>query len=963
MSPAPAPTVPLTPVPTRRRPRSVRRRLRASLAGLVAVLAAATAALVGFTVAVAAEPVNLVGSAGPVGDCTPTRGAVVAVDFGPWDGPVVRGCALSPTNGLELLHQAGFRTTGTVHDGPGFVCRIGNPEFDDATEYPTPAQEACPQTPPASAYWSYWLAPAGQEHWTYSPLGALSHVPAPGEVEAWVFGGTEIGGAGGQPSFSPASVRATGPGGGDPTDAPTGTPTPSGQPSDPPAGDAVARGAAYLVGQLTDGDHVFNEVGGFPDHTRTFQVGIALAAAGSQDAALRRVVDHLAAHVDTYAYPDGTGSPPNSAAVAQLSLLAEIVGRDATGFGGRDLPGTLLDNVCAEAGSLGNCTAPGDFHGIAAPVPQAIGVLALARAGVEVPVSAVDRLRQLQCADGGFAGSLILPGDWCESEVGTTGFVAQALSLVPDAAPAVAKAKDYLLAQRMTDGGFPPYLGAPGGDTGSTGSAVQALTALGAPAAAAPGRSWLAARQQEGGGFVPDEFTPDVDLYASVLAVPALAGVDLATLVHDPTAPSPSPSTPGPGPSGSPGGTPTGNPPADPGPDLTRGVAYLVDPVRLVDGHYHETLAGSGFADFGLTIDTGYALAATGDDGALARMLRFLDGSGRDGSGRGVLGWTGVGTPYASGGSIGKLALLAEATGHDPRKFAGTDLIDALGTAICAEASTGTDRSCAGPGNYTYATSVFSQSLGIMAQVRAGDVERVAGPVAYLRGLQAPDGSWPSLIPDTGDADVDSTAIAAMALDLLPGDEDAAAVGKALDWIAAQQRPDGGFPGAAGNSTNSAALAIQGLSLDRSRYGAQVSRARAFLAARQNPDGGFDVASDGPDGSDLRASVQALGGAVGTSFGTLYRDVTTVTPDPDPAPGGSGPPGDHPSGSGGGLALTGADIGRLGWLAAALIGLGGGLVLATSRRRRLVTATDSSSTSSPDAATAPATAADRTERN
>ncbi|MFJ4007317.1 hypothetical protein ACIPWL_28210 [Streptomyces sp. NPDC090023] len=168
------------------------------------VAAALTLAATGATVATSSTPA----AADPIANCTPTKGAIVAVDFAPWGGSVVRGCDANPTTGYNLLHNGGFTTAGTQHDGPAFICRIGNPAFNTGTQYPTPAQDACVRTPPASAYWSYWIAPAGQTTWTYSPLGAMGDKPKAGEVEAWVYGSTSIDGTTGQPKFTPASVRA-----------------------------------------------------------------------------------------------------------------------------------------------------------------------------------------------------------------------------------------------------------------------------------------------------------------------------------------------------------------------------------------------------------------------------------------------------------------------------------------------------------------------------------------------------------------------------------------------------------------------------------------------------------------------------------------------------------------------------------------------------------------------------------
>jgi hypothetical protein len=147
--------------------------------------------------------------AAPLKQCTRSHGTIVAVDFAHWGGPIVRGCGIDQKSGYDLLHVAGFTTAGDDHDGPAFICRLGDSAFHHGTQYPTPKQDNCILTPPASAYWSYWLAAKGQNHWSYSQLGAMSEVPKPGEVELWIFGGTNIAGTKGSgvPNFSPASLR------------------------------------------------------------------------------------------------------------------------------------------------------------------------------------------------------------------------------------------------------------------------------------------------------------------------------------------------------------------------------------------------------------------------------------------------------------------------------------------------------------------------------------------------------------------------------------------------------------------------------------------------------------------------------------------------------------------------------------------------------------------------------------
>jgi hypothetical protein len=139
----------------------------------------------------------------PIDQCTTTSGVILAVDFGPWGGPVLRACGSTPTTGYALLNEGGWHTTGTGHDGPGFICRIAFSGYQGGAAYPTAAQDACVVTPPASAYWSYWHADPGQNSWTYSSRGAMLYQPVSGSVDSWVFG------AGNAPPFSPDSVRAT----------------------------------------------------------------------------------------------------------------------------------------------------------------------------------------------------------------------------------------------------------------------------------------------------------------------------------------------------------------------------------------------------------------------------------------------------------------------------------------------------------------------------------------------------------------------------------------------------------------------------------------------------------------------------------------------------------------------------------------------------------------------------------
>ncbi|MGW8489028.1 hypothetical protein [Streptomyces sp. NPDC055886] len=178
----------------------------------------------------------------PIGRCTTSSGVVLAVDFSHWGGPVYRSCGTTPTTGYELLNQGGWRTTGTGHDGPAFICRIGYSGHQGGKQYPTSQQEDCVLTPPASAYWSYWHADPGENTWEYSQLGAMSYKPRPGSVDLWIFGGTNIEGTKGRPTVTPDQLRAHNslPTGGDPAPRPKPEPDPARTTQRPAGGDDQA---------------------------------------------------------------------------------------------------------------------------------------------------------------------------------------------------------------------------------------------------------------------------------------------------------------------------------------------------------------------------------------------------------------------------------------------------------------------------------------------------------------------------------------------------------------------------------------------------------------------------------------------------------------------------------------------------------------------------------------------------
>lgn len=331
-----------------------------------------------------------------------------------------------------------------------------------------------------------------------------------------------------------------------PPSSPPSSAAPSSMPPRPRAttGNPPA-GAAYLVKQLTGGDHVessYVDAGGktqtFADYGGTADVAIALASSGSQDATLAKVIAYLDAHVADYADPKGTAGGPYDGAAGKLALVTEIVQGDPHNVGSTDLISLLTSTVCTAATQDGACSAAGDFHGAYSGVGQVLPILALARAGATIPPAALLRLAQLQCSDGGFSSDLIAPGAACASDVDTTGAALQALVLLPSESAFTQRAAAYLLAQQKSDGGFS---GAAGENANSTALVVQGLLASGASASAVTnGLSFLAALQQGDGGLKVNAAGKSADLRATDQSVPALARTTLTTLTH-PVAAAPSP--------------------------------------------------------------------------------------------------------------------------------------------------------------------------------------------------------------------------------------------------------------------------------------------------------------------------------------------------------------------------------------------------------------------------------------
>jgi hypothetical protein len=148
------------------------------------------------------------------------------------------------------------------------------------------------------------------------------------------------------------------------------------------------------------------------------------------------------------------------------------------------------------------------------------------------------------------------------------------------------------------------------------------------------------------------------------------------------------------------------------------------------------------------------------------------------------------------------IILVAKAQGIDPRQFGGVDVLAEL-----RALRTPSGHFQGGPVVTSY--DVIEQTMAILALDRAGGAPTSA--VRFLARSQCPDGGFPSSFESAStpcQGDLLTTPWAIQALVAVGGHH--AAVSQALDWLQAQQHPDGRFtlPGDTATVTGPAAVAL-----------------------------------------------------------------------------------------------------------------------------------------------------------
>lgn len=253
----------------------------------------------------------------------------------------------------------------------------------------------------------------------------------------------------------------------------------------------------------------------------------------------------------------------------------------------------------------------------------------------------------------------------------------------------------------------------------------------------------------------------------------------------------------------------------DPAP-VAAGATWLES--QLTDGLIVNTAFGDPFNDYGLSIDSGLALAAVGGHDATVDQISAAVAAN-------ISGYVGNGTTESYAGSLAKAAVLADTAGDDPTSFGGVDLIDRLEARVSDTGVTiGRIQDASEFGDFA---NSFGQTFAVRALEAAGSTEAEAA-TEFLVAQQCDEGFFRQdfAAVDAADQDcdadpnaapsVDVTALAVLAL--LPQADDTdvdAVVDDAVAWLVSQQSEAAGWftsgddiPVANANSTGLAGWAL-----------------------------------------------------------------------------------------------------------------------------------------------------------
>ena len=278
-----------------------------------------------------------------------------------------------------------------------------------------------------------------------------------------------------------------------------------------PASAAVSSVSGFLAGDLAANNNVITDFG-YTQHGPTIDAVIALAASGAGAAQAQATTAALAADVEGYI---GTGGEIYTGATGKLLTLTAVQGESATDFGGVNLIERLRSTLTDE-GRFVDVSEWGDYSNT---LGQSWAIIGLERAAAGADASAVEFLRDQQCADGGFR--LYPETEPCASNPDATGIAVQALVAAAGSAdPDVSEATTYLADLMDSNGGIGGEPPTDGVNANSTGLAAGAFAAAGDTTNAAKARSFLASLHL--GCSAPEQLRGAIAYDAAALAQPEL---------------------------------------------------------------------------------------------------------------------------------------------------------------------------------------------------------------------------------------------------------------------------------------------------------------------------------------------------------------------------------------------------------------------------------------------------------
>lgn len=286
----------------------------------------------------------------------------------------------------------------------------------------------------------------------------------------------------------------------------------AGAAASPVAAEGLEGAVSYLQGQQA-------EDGGFPGFEGTSDPGITADAVIALAAAREAGIDVGKSIDDALAYLEGTGvayAETGAGQHAKLILALVAAGADPASFAGEDLVQPLFGTE-PESGIVGS----GMFD-------HALVTLAAAAVGSDQAATLAEQFASYQIADGSWAFDAST--ELGAGDTNTTSLVIQALVAAGMGdAPAIEQALSYLGMAQAPGGGFAYQPAEPlVPDANSTALAIQALIATGADSSASESTANAMAAlldfQNPSGGFQYTAESPDDNLFATVQAIPALAG-------------------------------------------------------------------------------------------------------------------------------------------------------------------------------------------------------------------------------------------------------------------------------------------------------------------------------------------------------------------------------------------------------------------------------------------------------